>query len=78
MPRWHTEDIAGFLKSDPGFGHWKVINLAAEQTDEAGNQNILFPEKFSSTKLAQMKAQLGTAAYNCLYLNDPSGHVTSD
>ncbi len=78
MTRWHTEDIAGFIKSDPGFAHCKVINLAAEHTDESGNRHILFPEKFSSEKLSQMKAQLGTAAYNCLYLNDPSGQEGAD
>lgn len=78
MTRWHTEDIAGFIKSDPGFSHWKVINLAAEQTDESGNRHILFPEKFSSEKLAKMRAQLGAAAYNCLYLNDPSGQEGAD
>ncbi|MBI4063482.1 MAG: phage terminase large subunit [Elusimicrobia bacterium] len=78
MTRWHTEDIAGFIKSDPGFAHWKVIDLAAERTDDAGNRHILFPEKFSAEKLAKLKAQMGTAAYNCLYLNDPSGQEGAD
>jgi predicted phage terminase large subunit-like protein len=78
MTRWHTDDLAGFLKSDPGFANWTVIDLAAEHLDESGRQHILFPEKFSAAKLAQLKAQLGTTAYNCLYLNDPSGQEGSD
>lgn len=78
MTRWHTEDIAGFIKSEVGFANWKIIDLAAERTEEDGSQNILFPEKFTAEKLAQMKAQLGTAAYNCLYLNDPSGQEGAD
>ena len=78
MTRWHTEDLAGFIKNDPGYAHWKVIDLAAEHTDDAGQRHILFPERFSPEKLTQIKAQLGTAAYNCLYLNDPSGQEGAD
>ena len=78
MTRWHTDDIAGFLKNDPGYGNWKVINLAAEWNDEAGKKHILFPEKFSAEKLALQRAQLGAASYNCLYLNDPSGQEGAD
>ncbi|MCX5784575.1 MAG: phage terminase large subunit [Elusimicrobia bacterium] len=78
MTRWHTDDIAGFLKSEPGFANWKIIDLAAEWLDESGKQHILLPEKFSNKKLAQLKAQLGTSSYNCLYLNDPSGQEGSD
>ncbi|MBI4369621.1 MAG: phage terminase large subunit, partial [Elusimicrobia bacterium] len=51
---------------------------AAERTDESGNRHILFPEKFSAEKLDALKAQMGTAAYNCLYLNDPSGQEGAD
>lgn len=78
MTRWHTEDLAGFIKSDPGFAHWKVIDLAAEWTDEAGQHHLLYPEKFGKEKLARLRAQLGAAAYNCLYLNDPSGQEGAD
>lgn len=78
MTRWHSEDLAGFIKSDPGYKHWKVINLAAQWIDDSNQHHILFPEKFSAQKLATLKAQLGTSAYNCLYLNDPSGQEGSD
>jgi len=78
MTRWHMEDLAGFIKNSPGFSNWKVIDLAAETIDESGKQHILFPEKFNHDKLAKLKAQLGTTAYNCLYLNDPSGQEGSD
>src|SRR5258708_323680 len=78
MTRWHSEDIAGHLKSDPGFANWKVIDLAADWTDEAGQPHILFPEKFTSEKLAKIKSQLGTPAYNLLYRNDPSGQEGAD
>ncbi len=78
MTRWHSEDLAGFIKSDPGFSHWKVINLAADWIDEKGNPHILFPEKFNEQKLNLIRAQMGTLAYNCLYRNDPAGGEKAD
>jgi len=78
MTRWHMEDIAGFIKSDPGYAHWKVIDLAADWTDEAGKTHVLFPEKYTPEKLARLRSQLGAAAYNLLYRNNPAGQEGSD
>lgn len=78
MTRWHMDDLAGWMMGNPGYEDWKVINLAAERTDEKGEHHILFPERFSKESLAKERARLGTANYNCLYLNDPSGQEGSD
>jgi predicted phage terminase large subunit-like protein len=78
MTRWHKDDLAGFIMSDPGFADWKVINLAAEWTDPEGRHHVLFPEKFNREKLEATKAKMGTANYNCLFLNDPSGQEGAD
>ncbi|MBI4395449.1 MAG: phage terminase large subunit [Elusimicrobia bacterium] len=73
MTRWNVDDMAGWIMNNPGFDDWKVINLASEWTDEKNQRHILFPQKFNEKKLDRLKARLGTPAYNCLYLNDPSG-----
>jgi predicted phage terminase large subunit-like protein len=78
MTRWHTEDLAGWIMTNPGYEDWKVINLAAEWTDEGGAHHVLFPDRFDKASLEKEKARLGTANYNCLYLNDPSGQEGSD
>jgi predicted phage terminase large subunit-like protein len=78
MTRWHTDDLAGWISSNPGYEDWKIINLAAEWTDEKGEHHVLFPERFTKEELAKEKARLGTANYNCLWLNDPSGQEGSD
>lgn len=78
MTRWHTDDLAGWIMSNPGYEDWKIINLAAEWTDEKGQHHVLFPDRFTKEELAKEKARLGTANYNCLWLNDPSGQEGSD
>jgi predicted phage terminase large subunit-like protein len=76
--RFHSEDIYGWLKDNPGYSHWKTISQAAEWTSEDGKHHVLFPEKFNAEKLAQIKAQLGTQAYSCLYLNSTQGEEGAD
>lgn len=78
MTRWHTDDLAGWIMSNPGYEDWKVINLPAEWTDDKGERHILFPQMFKPEDLDKERARLGTANYNCLYLNDPSGQEGSD
>lgn len=78
MTRWHTDDLAGYIMTDPGYADWKVINMAAEWTDEKGERHVLFPEKFSKEKLDRIKGRMGLHAYNLLYLNDPAGEDGSD
>lgn len=77
-PRWHKEDLAGFIMSDPGYSHWKIINQPAEWTDDNGQQHVLFPEKFSPEKLKTIRAQLGARDYSMLYLNKPSKDANAD
>ncbi len=73
MTRWHKDDLAGVIMSDPGFSNWHVIEQKAEWQDEAGNRKILFPEKFSAVTLDRLKANMGAPAYRTQFLNDISG-----
>lgn len=77
-PRWHKEDLAGFIMSEPGYSHWKVISQPAEWTDDAGKQRILLPEKFTEERLKTIRAQMGARDYNMLYLNKPSSEAGAD
>lgn len=78
MTRWHKDDLAGFIMTDPGYKHWKVIDMKAEWFDEQNKHHILFPERFTKAKLDRIKGEIGTPAYNLLYLNDPSGQEGAD
>lgn len=77
MTRWHKDDLAGVIMSDPGFGNWHVIEQRAQWEDKAGNRNILFPEKFSAETLDRLRANMGSAAFKTQYLNDISGQEDS-
>lgn len=77
MTRWHKDDLAGVIMSDPGFGNWHVIEQRAEWEDENGNRKILFPEKFSAQTLDRLKMNMGSAAYKTQFLNDISGQEDS-
>jgi predicted phage terminase large subunit-like protein len=78
MTRWHKDDLAGHIMSDPGFKNWHVIEQRAEWTDEAGKRQILFPEKWSPEALDQIKANMGSQAYRTQMLNDVAGQEGSD
>ena len=69
--RWHREDLAGQIKNDPGYSDWKVIECAADWKDEKGETKVLLPEEFSPEKLRTIRAQTGTANYQCIYRSSP-------
>jgi len=77
MTRWHKDDLAGVIMSDPGFRNWHVIEQRAEWEDAAGNRKLLFPEKFSAKTLDRLKMNMGSAAYKTQFLNDISGQEDS-
>lgn len=75
MTRWDKNDLAGVIMSDPGFKNWKVIEQRAEWTAADGSRKILFPEKFSSSTLDRLRANMGGSAYRTQFLNDISGQA---
>ena len=76
--RYHFADLYSDILAEPGFAHWVKITQAAEWHDETGQRRILFPERFSPAKLDELKGTMGSVAYNCQMLNDPSGQEGSD
>lgn len=77
MTRWHKDDLAGVIASDPGFKNWKVIEQRSEWTDADGIRRILFPEKFPPETLDRLKANMGSSAYRTQFLNDITGQEDS-
>ncbi|MFA5138348.1 MAG: hypothetical protein WC728_03865 [Elusimicrobiota bacterium] len=69
--RWHRDDLAGMIKRDPGYSDWKIIEMAADWKDDKGGTQVLFPEEFNPEKLRGIRAQLGTANYQCIYRSAP-------
>ncbi|MBI4369728.1 MAG: phage terminase large subunit [Elusimicrobia bacterium] len=76
--RYHYADLYSEILTDPGFANWHKIIQKAEWLDEAGERHFLFPERFSPEKLDELKRTMGSAAFNCQMLNDPSGQEGSD
>jgi predicted phage terminase large subunit-like protein len=76
--RYHYGDLYAEILTDPGFAKWAKIIQRAEWRDDSGERHILFPERFSAEKLADLKETMGSAAYGCQMLNDPSGLEGSD
>lgn len=77
MTRWHQDDLAGVIKTDPGFKNWKVIEQRAEWLDEQGNRRILFPERFPPAELDRIRGNMGSVAYRTQMLNDTAGQQDS-
>jgi len=78
MTRWHRDDLAGHIMSDPGFKNWRVIEQRAQWMDEAGSRQILFPERFSPATLDRLKANMGEVAFRTQMLNDVAGQEGAD
>lgn len=76
--RYHYGDLYSELLADPGFAKWAKVIQKAEWRDDAGERHILFPERFSAEKLDDLKGSMGSVAFNCQMLNDPSGLEGSD
>ena len=64
--RWHHGDLYGELAK----AGWPArTDRAVSQSGEA-----LWPERFSSKLLADIRSQAGARIFNCQYNNDPSGY----
>lgn len=73
--RWHTDDLAGRILDSERVGSWKVINLPAEAEEHDALGRLpgepLWPERFDLAALADIKATLGSWAYEALYQQRP-------
>jgi len=76
--RYHFSDLYSEILTEPGFANWAKTVQAADWLDDKGQRHILFPERFSAEKLDELKATMGTTAYNCQMRNDPSGQEGAD
>ena len=77
MTRWHRDDLAGHIMSDPGLRNWGVIEQRAEWTGDNGERRILFPERFPPATLDRLRANMGPLAYRTQFLNDLAGQENS-
>jgi predicted phage terminase large subunit-like protein len=79
--RWHQDDLAGRLlehaKGDDG-DDWTVIDFPAIKEDDHDPADIravgdpLWPDKYSSDRLAKIKAVLGSYQWSALYQQRPT------
>jgi hypothetical protein len=73
--RWHCDDLCGWLLSEHPEENWEVLSLPAiAETDEGwrGERDALWPERFPTTVLAGIRAQLGGPAWQSLYMQRPT------
>jgi predicted phage terminase large subunit-like protein len=75
MTRWHEGDLAGYLM-DSHSDKWDVVKFPAlaEENDPMGRPvgAALNPERFDEAVLANVRAAIGTRAWNGLYQQRPS------
>ncbi len=66
--RWHEDDLAGRLLElqERGGDEWEILELPAEQNDEA-----LWPEWYPLEALHRIKAAIGPREYSALYQQKP-------
>ena len=67
--RWHFDDMYGEMLKRGNFNNWRKIVLTA--IDKEGK--VLFPERFTLEKFAELKENMTTPFFNSQYMNDPSG-----
>jgi len=79
--RWHNKDFySRLMEQDAYKGNIHV--MSAFEQDERGrlvlDENELpisyWPERWPAEKLLSVKEEIGSLAFNCQYLNDPSGY----
>jgi len=77
MTRWHTDDLAGFLLSQPDADEWRVLTLPAIATMDdpvrVGRTPgaALWPEKYGLDFLKKQRALMGTYGFESLYQQQP-------
>jgi len=73
--RWHEDDLAGWLLREHADDGWAVLNLpAVAEADEGWRRegDAVWPKRFPLTKLAQIRAAIGGAAWQALYQQRPA------
>jgi predicted phage terminase large subunit-like protein len=76
MTRWHEDDLAGRILSDPDVAKlWTVVNLPAiaEDDDVLGRETgqALWPARFDRAALDAARRQLGETLFQSLYQGRP-------
>jgi predicted phage terminase large subunit-like protein len=66
--RWHEDDLAGRLLSQPGGDTWEVLELPA--LDQAGK--ALWPEWYNAEALGRIRAAIGPREWSALYQQSPA------
>ncbi len=71
MTRWHKDDLAGRLlelaRQDSQADQWEVINFRAIENGQA-----LWPERYPLDTLENIKASIGSMAFESLYQGEPT------
>ncbi len=73
--RWHEDDLAGRLLSDPAGEQWEVLSLPAiAEHDESFRRTgePLWPERYGSTTLERIRAMVGERVWVSLYQQRPA------
>lgn len=74
LTRWHEDDLAGRLLKREG-KDWEVIRFPAiaGENDQLGRAlgEALWPSRFSTTALAEIRASIGGRWWSALYQQDP-------
>jgi predicted phage terminase large subunit-like protein len=74
--RWGCGDLFDYLLTERQEEHWVVINLPAiaGPKDQLGRREgeALWPEMYNVDILAQKRAEVGSAAWVCLYQGEPA------
>ena len=79
MTRWHSDDLVGRLLAQSGKDlagdQWRVVNLPAEaEADDPLGRALgapLWPERYDTAALAQLKASVGAETWAALYQQHP-------
>jgi predicted phage terminase large subunit-like protein len=76
MTRWHDDDLAGRLLNSDNAKHWTLLSLpalATEEDDPLGRApgEALWPGKFKLEEIHEMRALLGSRAFESLYQQNP-------
>jgi predicted phage terminase large subunit-like protein len=68
--RWHSDDLSGWLLSEAK-EDWHVINLPAIVKNETGEEQALWPERFSLERLQEIRNTVSSRDWAALYMQTP-------
>ena len=66
--RWHEDDVHGRILNSSTANQWTVLDMPA--FDEEGH--ALWPEWYDEASLLEKKEEIGTRAWNALYMQRPT------